>query len=96
MDEGFGRIDYRQDRQDGAIRYMMGRMSMNVPDFFHPTIDPQRYPPTGFGYGFDPSMAGGSSQPGGSGSGSGYGGGYVDPTPEFQVFGEEEEESDEE
>ncbi|KAI3774812.1 hypothetical protein L1987_49374 [Smallanthus sonchifolius] len=91
MDQGFGRIDYRHDRQDGALRYMMSRMSIDVPDFFQPFVDPVQFPMPGY---YDPSGAGGSSQQGGSGSGQ-YG--YVDPTPEFQVYGQgDDEESEDE
>ncbi|MFS7911394.1 hypothetical protein Hanom_Chr02g00117581 [Helianthus anomalus] len=88
MDAGFGRIDCRQDRQDGAIRYMMERMSMRVPDFFQPYVDPTQLPMSGY---YDPTGSGGSS-----GMHAGQGSGYVQPEPVFQVYDQGDEDSDEE
>ena len=80
MDQGFGRIDFRQDRQDGAIRHMMAQMSMRVPDFFQPFINPGQFAVPG---GFDTSAPGSSTQQGGSGAGPS---GQVDPTPDMRFM----------
>ncbi|MFS8002651.1 hypothetical protein Hanom_Chr13g01204611 [Helianthus anomalus] len=117
MDQGFGEmhdwasqqfgevrqvIQTGQERQENALRYMMSRMSMNVPDFFQPYTQPGQFSMPGQ---FRSSGEGGSSQFIGYGYGLGQYG-YGDPNPEFPVYGqsdsgaggggdeEEEEESD--
>ncbi|KAM0003878.1 hypothetical protein Hdeb2414_s0264g00851951 [Helianthus debilis subsp. tardiflorus] len=78
IDAGFCRMDYHQDRQDGAIRYMMDKMSMRVPDFFHPYVDPVQFPMPGY---YDPT--GGASS---SGMQAGQGSGYCKIHPLFVLM----------
>ncbi|MFS7905359.1 hypothetical protein Hanom_Chr01g00046731 [Helianthus anomalus] len=58
MDQEFSRIDIRQDRQDDVLRYMMNRMSMNIPAFFQPYTMPGSFDMPGQ---FDSGDQGGQS-----------------------------------